>query len=44
MSIDSTMRSNLGVGMPIDVVVIRKVTTDAELVHRINDDDTASNS
>ncbi len=39
VSMDSTMRSNLGVGMPIDVVVIRKDTADAELVHRINDDD-----
>jgi len=39
VSMDSTMRSNLGVGMPIDVVVILKDTADVELSHRITEDD-----
>lgn len=39
VSMDSTMRSNLGVGMPLDVVVVRKDAADAELIHRITDDD-----
>lgn len=35
ISMDSTMRSNLGVGMPIDVLVVRNDTGDADLDHRI---------
>ncbi len=35
ISMDSTMRSNLGVGMPIDVLVVRPDACDAELNHRI---------
>ena len=35
LSMDSTMRSNLGVGLPIDVVVVRRDAVDAELVYRI---------
>ena len=29
------MRSNLGVGLPIDIAVIRRDALEAELVHRI---------
>ena len=35
ISMDSTMRSNLGVGLPIDLVVIRRDACDAELTYRI---------
>jgi putative proteasome-type protease len=35
ISMDSTMRSNLGVGMPIDLMVARRDACDAELVYRI---------
>ncbi|HYI89675.1 MAG TPA: peptidase [Beijerinckiaceae bacterium] len=35
ISMDSTMRSNLGVGLPIDIAVIRRDALEAELVHRI---------
>jgi putative proteasome-type protease len=35
ISMDSTMRSNLGVGMPIDVFVLRRDTCEAELSYRI---------
>ncbi len=35
ISMDSTMRSNLGVGMPIDLAVIRRDAICAELSHRI---------
>ena len=35
ISMDSTMRSNLGVGMPIDVLVAKNDTGDADLDHRI---------
>jgi putative proteasome-type protease len=35
LSMDSTMRSNLGVGMPIDIVVVRRDACDPELVYRI---------
>ncbi|ACA21012.1 putative proteasome-type protease [Methylobacterium sp. 4-46] len=35
ISMDSTMRSNLGVGLPIDFVVIRRNTVRMEVVHRI---------
>ena len=35
ISMDSTMRSNLAVGMPIDVLVARRDACDAELSYRI---------
>src|ERR1700754_2891033 len=35
ISMDSTMRSNLGVGLPIDVLVVRSNTCEADLNHRI---------
>jgi putative proteasome-type protease len=35
VSVDSTMRSNLSVGMPIDVLVVRRDACDAELIYRI---------
>src|ERR1700756_3036256 len=35
VSIDSTMRSNLSVGMPIDLLVVRRDVCDPELVYRI---------
>ena len=35
ISIDSTMRSNLSVGMPIDLMVLRRDTSDPELIYRI---------
>jgi putative proteasome-type protease len=35
ISMDSTMRSNIAVGLPIDIAVIRRDALQAELVHRI---------
>lgn len=35
ISMDSTMRSNLGVGLPIDIVVVRRDTCAAEVNYRI---------
>jgi len=35
VSVDSTMRSNLSVGMPLDVLVVRRDACDAELSYRI---------
>jgi putative proteasome-type protease len=35
ISVDSTMRSNLSVGMPIDLLVVRRDVCDAELTYRI---------
>src|ERR1700751_62716 len=35
ISIDSTMRSNLSVGLPIDLMVLRRDTCDPELIYRI---------
>jgi putative proteasome-type protease len=35
ISMDSTMRSNLGVGMPIDLLVMRRDEIDPEVEHRI---------
>jgi putative proteasome-type protease len=35
ISMDSTMRSNLGVGLPIDIAVICRDALEPELVHRI---------
>ena len=39
ISFTSTMRSNLAVGLPIDLVILRSGAVDPELVHRITDDD-----
>ena len=39
LSMDSTLRSNLGVGMPLDVTVVRRDACDAELVYRIEPGD-----
>jgi len=39
ISVDSTMRSNLGVGLPIDVTVIRRDGLQCELMTRIEADD-----
>ncbi len=39
LSMDSTLRSNLGVGMPIDVVAIRRDACDADLLYRIEPGD-----
>jgi putative proteasome-type protease len=36
ISMDSTIRSNLAVGLPIDIAVIRRDAREAELVHRID--------
>ena len=36
---DSTLRSNLGVGMPLDITVIRRDAYDPELVYRIEPGD-----
>jgi putative proteasome-type protease len=35
VSVDSTMRSNLSVGLPLDVVIVRRDAYDAELNYRI---------
>jgi putative proteasome-type protease len=35
VSMDSTMRSNLAVGLPIDVLIVRRNTCEAELNYRI---------
>ena len=35
VSVDSTMRSNLSVGMPLDILVARRDAYDAEVVYRI---------
>jgi putative proteasome-type protease len=35
VSVDSTMRSNLSVGMPLDVLIVRRDACDAELNYRI---------
>jgi len=39
ISMDSTMRSNLSVGMPIDFALYRRDALESELVHRIEPDD-----
>jgi putative proteasome-type protease len=39
ISMDSTMRSNLGVGLPIDILVQRRDTQRAEMVRRIDERD-----
>jgi putative proteasome-type protease len=35
VSVDSTMRSNLSVGMPLDILIARRDTYDAEVSYRI---------
>jgi putative proteasome-type protease len=40
ISVDSTMRSNLSVGMPLDVLVMRRDAHKAELAYRIDAEDT----
>ena len=35
VSVDSTMRSNLSVGMPLDILVVRRDNCDPELIYRI---------
>jgi putative proteasome-type protease len=39
ISMDSTMRSNLAVGLPIDIAVIRRDALKAEVLHRIEVDE-----
>src|SRR5262249_49608611 len=39
VSVDSTMRSNLSVGMPLDILVARRDVCDAELMYRIEPDE-----
>jgi putative proteasome-type protease len=39
ISMDSTMRSNLGVGMPIDILVQRRDAQSAEIMRRIDERD-----
>ncbi|TCT12689.1 putative proteasome-type protease [Tepidamorphus gemmatus] len=39
ISMDSTMRSNLSVGMPIDLIMLRRDCLQLELNHRIEHDD-----
>jgi putative proteasome-type protease len=36
ISMDSTMRSNLGVGLPLDILMMRREAVKPELVHRID--------
>jgi putative proteasome-type protease len=39
VSVDSTMRSNLSVGMPIDILIARRDACEAEVLHRIEPGD-----
>lgn len=39
ISMDSTMRSNLGVGLPLDILVVRKDVCDADLNYRIEENE-----
>jgi putative proteasome-type protease len=39
ISVDSTMRSNLSVGMPLDLLVVRANACEAELAYRIEPDE-----
>ena len=39
VSFDSTLRSNLAVGLPLDLVVLRRDALEPELVHRIEVDE-----
>lgn len=43
ISMDSTMRSNLGVGLPIDLAVLRRDALQAEATHRIEAGETYFN-
>ena len=40
ISMDSTMRSNLGVGLPIDLITIRRHSVAVDLQYRIDADET----
>jgi putative proteasome-type protease len=40
ISMDSTMRSNLGVGLPIDLITVRRHSAAVELQYRIDADET----
>jgi putative proteasome-type protease len=39
VSVDSTMRSNLSVGMPLDILVVRRDACESELSYRIEPDE-----
>jgi putative proteasome-type protease len=39
VSMDSTLRSNLGVGMPIDIAVIRRDGLKLDMSHRVDESD-----
>jgi putative proteasome-type protease len=39
ISVDSTLRSNLAVGLPLDVAIIRRDALDAELAYRVDEKD-----
>jgi putative proteasome-type protease len=39
ISVDSTLRSNLAVGLPLDVAIIRRDALDAELTYRVDEKD-----
>jgi len=39
ISVDSTLRSNLAVGLPLDVTIIRRDKLAADLVYRVEDND-----
>jgi putative proteasome-type protease len=39
LSMDSTLRSNLGVGMPLDITIVRRDALEAELIYRIEPGD-----
>jgi len=39
VSMDSTLRSNLGVGMPIDVLAVRRDTLRVSIAHRVDEND-----
>lgn len=39
ISMDSTLKSNLAVGLPIDLMVLRRDTMKSELIHRIEPDE-----
>lgn len=43
ISVDSTLRSNLAVGLPLDMVVIRRDTKEAELIYRVDAGDSYFN-
>ena len=39
ISMDSTLKSNLGVGLPIDIVVAKRDTLKADIRYRIEEDE-----